>query len=199
MKRPILTPWVAAMIGKQFGLLTVASYVGHKKYEPIVRCYCDCGSIVLRRAYLIKTGGTKSCGCYRRWHSGILNKKHGFSRSKGPQQSVYTIWKSMHRRCETQSVNGYADYGGRGIVVCGRWSGSNGFVHFLSDMGQPPLGGSIERKDNNKGYCKSNCIWIPKKNQAKNRRYNWRVRLNGEVLNAREATLKLGLGKDTVA
>ena len=42
-----------------------------------------------------------------------------------------------------------------------------------------PEGHSIERIDNSKGYNKENRCWIPKKLQARNRRSNKRITLEG--------------------
>ena len=46
-------------------------------------------------------------------------------------------------------------------------------------MGEKPKGCSIERKNNNVGYCPENCIWASKKEQANNRRGNILIDLNG--------------------
>ena len=68
----------------------------------------------------------------------------------------------MVNRCTLPSDKGYPNYGGRGITVCERWLGEDGLKHFIEDMGLRPdetkePGGkakwSIERIDNNKGYC----------------------------------------------
>ena len=53
------------------------------------------------------------------------------------------------------------------------------FSRFLKDMGEKPKGCSIERKNNNAGYCPENCIWASKKDQANNRRGNILIDLNG--------------------
>lgn len=126
-----------------------------------------------------------------------MNIKHGFAGKGRPL--VYRIWRNMHTRCNNPNRKAYADYGGRGIKVCERWSGNNGFVNFLADMGHPPPEHCIERVDNDQGYCKSNCIWVTKGAQSKNRRHNWRVRIDGQVLNASEAAMRLGFNRDHIA
>ena len=55
--------------------------------------------------------------------------------------------------------------------MCERW---RKFDNFLADMGEPPPGFTIERKDNSKGYSLENCEWIPHARQAQNKRNNWR-------------------------
>ena len=73
----------------------------------------------------------------------------------------------MRRRCNNPNHLRFKDYGGRGIKVCKRW---DLFENFLADMGRRPKGYSIERINVNGNYTPSNCKWIPKRDQSKNRR-----------------------------
>lgn len=88
--------------------------------------------------------------------------KHG-----GRYTKEYRIWLKMTERCRNPNVKEYALYGGRGIMVCGRWQRS--FAAFLQDMGSRPRAGmSIDRIDGNKDYEPQNCRWATSTEQSKN-------------------------------
>lgn len=60
MKRKDLT-------GQTFGRLTVVAYAGRAKNgNALWRCDCSCGGTAIIDGYRLRTGTTKSCGCYRR-------------------------------------------------------------------------------------------------------------------------------------
>jgi len=69
----------------------------------------------------------------------------------------------------------YEDYGGRGITICERWLGENGFIHFLQDMGRRPKGMSLDRINVNGNYEPGNCRWATAEVQVHNRRCSIKV------------------------
>lgn len=76
----------------------------------------------------------------------------------------------MLERCRNPNAPNYYLYGGRGITVCDRWQGDEGFVNFLSDMGPRAKGTTLDRIDSNGDYETGNCRWADAKAQSNNRR-----------------------------
>jgi len=59
-------------------------------------------------------------------------------------------------------------YYDRGIKMCRRWF--NSFAAFLKDMGERPESMTLDRKNPDKDYTKSNCRWADATTQTNNRR-----------------------------
>ena len=103
--------------------------------------------------------------------------KHGLIKT-----SEYFAWSGMRERCFNKNNQSYERYGGRGITVCERWQGRDGFTNFLADMGQKPTPGhTIERRDNNGNYEPGNVRWATRKEQARNTRRNRLITSGGET------------------
>jgi hypothetical protein len=73
----------------------------------------------------------------------------------------------MRNRCRNSKDKHFADYGGRGIMVCERW---DSFVCFLEDMGKRPEGTTLDRENHNGNYEPKNCRWSNASVQAANKR-----------------------------
>ena len=159
------------LVGRKFGRLKVLEFEAAYVNGWYWRCICDCGNITFTSTHKLTSGHTSSCGCLRRETNGQQTLKHGHAR-KNRHTKIYERWKGMHARCYNPSHESYKRYGGRGIAVCTRWFN---FENFLKDMGLPPAGLTIERKNNDGDYCPSNCKWATQKEQQNNRSNNlWR-------------------------
>lgn len=150
--------------GRNFGRLVVLDrHTVHVGKRVGWVCRCRCGVEKTIRADLLTRGLVTSCGCYRielMSALGRANLRHGKCGSK-----VYRTWVGMMERCHWTPEEHYGD---RGITVCKRW---HRFENFYADMGDPPTAShSIDRRNNDRGYSRSNCKWSTRVEQARNKR-----------------------------
>ena len=149
---------------KHYGRLTIIGkpYRWHHDRKVKVRCRCRTIKDVLVSSLL--NGDTQSCGCLRREVLAALRRTHG--RCKHP---LYSVWNSMIYRCTNSNCKAYEDYGGRGITVCRAWRKFENFYKWAIKQRRGP-GLTLDRRNNDRGYCPSNCRFATKKQQVANRR-----------------------------
>lgn len=96
----------------------------------------------------------------------------------------HTVWRNLFRRCYEPKCDDYKNYGARGITVCNRWHGDEGFYNFISDVGlRPNKSYTLDRINVNKGYSPENVRWADAKTQAQNKRNNISVVFDGDKVN----------------
>jgi hypothetical protein len=188
-KKSVLGRPRADLTGQRFGRLFAVRYIQESsKYE----CACDCGNLHLATGSSLRRGSVTSCGCLRREMVASKNTKHGLS-----HLPEYEVWLKMRDRCTNERATDASHYLGRGISVCERWM--NSFEAFFEDMGpRPTARHTIERKNNDLGYCKENCCWATRKEQARNTRQTIQITINGVTKTAVEWAEINGLKPSTV-
>lgn len=180
------------LCGQKFGNLLVSPIYYTQDGHVYWLCHCDCGEFKFVRGSHLISGNVSSCGCQRG------NVKHRESKTR-----LYHIWRNMLDRCSNKNNPQYDSYGARGITVCDEWleyltfrdwALANGYSENLS----------IDRINNNSGYCPENCRWATAIQQANNTRKTRLITYNGEthsisewarMLNIKQGTLRMRLNK----
>lgn len=134
-------------------------------------CRCECGRERTVDGSLLRGNQTISCGCYRRKpprNPDVISKRRS-----------YRAWAAMVARCTNPNHPNQEWYLERGIAVeDDRWLV---YENFYADMGECPPGLTLERRKNELGYFKDNCVWDTQKVQCNNRRSNRLLEFNGRT------------------
>lgn len=141
---------------------------------------------------------TKRCtisGCENK-HFAMMLCRHHYNKSvRTPTRHSY---ESMLTRCYNPKFKHYENYGGRGIQVCSRWFGEDGYKYFLLDMGERPLNHTLDRIDVNGDYTPDNCRWATLSEQSNNRNNNIYIEHNGERRTIAEWSRLMGYHRWTI-
>ena len=187
---------ITVKIGDKFNRLTIIELFKFNG-KWYAKCKCDCENYVERilvRSLL--TENTKSCGCYNSDLVTQRNQKHG-NAYRDNKSRLYKIWVDMHRRCENPNRARAKGYCLKGITVCKEWEEFQPFKEWAFANGYDNSL-SIERKDNDKGYCPENCTWIPKSDQSKNRTTNHYITFNGKTQTLTDWSKELDINRTTI-
>lgn len=157
------------LTNKRFGKLIVLEMIKIKG-KSYCLCKCDCDNTKKIYASSLTRGATTSCGCYRKEKLRKLYLKHGMTGTR-----FWKIWTNIL----TRSTNPNHDYQKKKIKIdiCKEWLE---FENFKKDMYESYLkhlmihgkkNTTIDRINNNLGYCKDNCKWATYKEQRINQNH----------------------------
>ena len=151
---------------EDLGMIFTTESSKQKRRYGIYKCGF-CGEEFRTQIFRVKSGHTKSCGCYRKKVSSELNKTHGLGYTR-----LYNIWGNIKSRILNSKNKDYTNYGGRGITICEEWK--NDFMSFynwaMENGYEENKGLSIDRIDNEGNYCPENCRWTTQTIQSRNTR-----------------------------
>ena len=180
------------LTGKKFGRLTVVSRAKNIGCHVAWNCVCECGNHTVVRTYQLKHGLSKSCGCL----SIDITKErctiHGETKTR-----LYSIWRSIKKRCYDPKNPSYKYYGMKGIEVCDAWKTDYLTFREWAVTSGYREGLTIERKNNSLGYCPENCKWATYMEQENHKSNNHKVEYEGVSLNVSEWCRITGIPKTT--
>lgn len=194
-----------SLVGQKFHRLTVFSLMGYEQTaqaQSYWLCRCKCGNWSIVAKGKLLSGRTKSCGCYINDIRGDIHRTHGMTNTPSHRR-----WADMMTRCYNPKFKQYADWGGRGIVVC---EGFRKFENFYEAMQEPPRKHQVNRIDNDGNYSCGKCPecvvkgwpmnvkWSSLKEQARNKR-NTRWITIGEQTKSMAEWIELSGVKQPVA
>lgn len=161
---------------------------------------CICGTIKDVFTGGVKSGVSKSCGCYNIEKTIERGTKHGLY-----YHPAYRVWSKVKTRCYDSKAKEYPNYGGRGVVMCDEWKNNpksfvewclaNGWRRGLDidkdilaeRIGVEPLLYSPER-----------CLFVTRKENLNNKRDNVRITFNGITKNITQWAEEIGMNRSSL-
>jgi len=114
-------------------------------------------------------------------HGNIRHGQHG--------TLTYRRWKSMRQRA-AKTHGPYAS-----IECCARWES---FEQFLADMGECPVGHTLDRINNWRGYEPANCRWATVSVQNGNRSSAVMLSHQGECKSVADWARDIGINANVI-
>ena len=185
--------------GDRFGYLTVIC-----ETEPNITpcgtvqrkflCKCDCGNHVIRMRSTLQKSKNQSCGCKQLT---LADRTRKYTKEQR-ESFLYSTWHGMRQRCLDPNSSHFANYGGRGVIICEEWL--NDYTKFydwaLENGACKQL--TLDRIDLNGNYEPSNCRWADAETQMNNTTQNRFIEYKGERLTVTQWSRKTKIQEGTI-
>lgn len=122
------------------------------------------------------------------------NYKVGFAMNK----KLYWVYYSMLARCYNTNNPRYKDYGARGITVCEEWRKDNKSFFAWAISNGYKEGLTLDRLNNDKGYCPDNCAWVSSKDNSNHNRRTHFLTYKGKTQSLKKWSEELGINYSTL-
>lgn len=156
------------LTGKKFGRLTVLKYGNCYTFPSGQKacqwdCLCECGKLVKVLSRGLKTGRTKSCGCWKKEYSKqTVKKAHESNRLPDGISSFNALYRKYQKNCAI--ARGYTweltkEKAHELFKSNCFWCGTEPKQKIQSSRNTVPyIYNGIDRLDNNFGYELKNCV-----------------------------------------
>lgn len=135
------------LIGQRFGKLVVLRRTFNRYNATRWKCQCDCGTIVEIRGSYLRTGHSKSCGCWRSdW------------RKKRPYEWLYNRFVKGAQRVNREVSLTYDEFVEFTTLTKCHYCGTD--IHWAKHETSEKKSDAynLDRKNNDVGYTKDNCV-----------------------------------------
>lgn len=178
-------PNVKDITGQKFGSWTVLyrSKTNGTGRNARWVCRCICGREEVVNGSQMRTGHSSCCRKCSGAKIAKAKRTHGEAgthRDKSGASITYMRWNGMRARSASNKTLEGMRYAKRDIECCERWSN---YRLFFEDMGECPSDKhTLDRINNDLGYCKDNCRWATQTEQQRNKSSNRMVEYNGSKM-----------------
>lgn len=176
--------------GERYGRLTAVRRIAPKNGKTFWLFRCDCGKDYEARLENVRHSHTRSCGCQKTESIRQRSLRHGHQTERKESRTLKS-YRHAKSRCENVNDPKFPLYGGRGIKMCKQWA--EDFSTFLADMGECPLGRTLDRVDVDGHYEPRNCRWATPMQQARTRSDNVLVEHDGQTMVLKDYASLMGV------
>ena len=141
---------------------------------------CTCGSTTSVLAWNLRNEKVRSCGCLQREVVSERMTTHGHAKDYH-RTRLLRIWGGMKRRCDNPDQRNYKWYGGKGITYTADWKEFEPFLEWALSASYSD-GLELDRIDSDRNYEPTNCRWVTKKQNLRNRDHAWSDELDSKLI-----------------